>query len=112
MLIGRVCVATSCYGAISECINLIVDGESFPIRVLEDMIELMDFSPRYEVGFNNENGSVGEDDDNSANFHHQVSPAGSIVIESKVVAIDDTKRHILEFEHGRDILDALNNLDV
>lgn len=48
LYISRVCIATHNRGLISESVNLLVNGKTYAIRVLEDMIELMDFGPRYE----------------------------------------------------------------
>lgn len=57
LFIGRVRIVTQCRGLISECANLVVDGVSFAVCVMEDSIEIMDFG----------------------------SPAGSIVAESPAV---------------------------
>lgn len=42
LFIGRVCVATPCRETISESINLIVEDQSYTVRVIEDSIELLD----------------------------------------------------------------------
>lgn len=47
--LARVCISTSSYSSIDKVVSITMKDEVFTVRVLEDMAEIIDFGPRYEL---------------------------------------------------------------
>lgn len=106
--IGRVCVATQNRNLICECINLVVEGESFSVRILENLREVMDFGPRYEVQDGVDSSMAEENDDRLLAPDEEHAPIGSAVAATPVDDHEEVNGRVLELTNR---LHALNALD-
>lgn len=46
--IGRICILTKLHQFIDDVMEFVGEGESFSVRVLEDLAEIIDFGPHYD----------------------------------------------------------------
>lgn len=90
--IGRVCIVSQTRQVISECINLVVDEESFRVRVLEDLREIMDFGPRYEIPDDSESSVIEEFENIQLLLEDEHMSVGSIMAETTTTGHEEMNR--------------------
>lgn len=59
--IGRILVHTMIQESICDLVNLSIDGIIYPMRVMEDFIEVIDVGPRYDLGDSQSRSSIESD---------------------------------------------------
>lgn len=112
IFIGRVCIATQQRELISEIINLVVEGDKFLIRVTEDMIEILDFGPRYG---NEDDGSINSDGmahDNLPVDLEGAALADAAMDDPSEMVVKDRNRYITKVDNVLEILNELNTDDL
>lgn len=112
--VGRARVLTKLHETIDEVINFSVDGNVFHVRVMEDLIEIVDFGPCYD-GEDTQLMQSDEADEEQSNAASDCdSDTGSAVPESLpgVVGVLKTKRQVVETSFGLKVLQELNGLHV
>lgn len=105
--IGRVLILTNLENTICETVCLKVDGHDFFVKILEDIEEIVDFGPRYDL---DEASSEQSLDDSSAcgEALHGESPDGSEVEETPPSALGKTKGRSQLSIRQLEIVNSLN----
>lgn len=111
--IGRILIHTMHQDLINEVINLMVDGDNYPVRVMEDFIEVIDAGPRYEIGDTQSRSSIESDNQRLEADMDFSSDDGSTIPESPpaTTPIEKLKGRVVESLAGLGVVKDLN-LDV